>query len=241
MNVADIMTRGVIGVTPETTVAEAVRLMLDSRISGLPVLDGDKLVGIVTEGDLIRRAEIGTERRMPWWRSILAGPGREAERYVATHAIKIGDLMTTDVDTVAPGEPLSDAVEVMNRRSIKRLPVVENDKLVGIISRADLLRALLAAFTEPAPNPHSDAEIRAAVVAELGSHPWGRDGVIEVHVSKGVVDLQGTIFDERIRTAARVAAEGVPGVVQVTDHLVWIEPMSGIVMMPPDVKGPYAS
>ncbi len=240
MKVADVMTRGVIGVSPETTVAEAVNLMLSSRISGLPVVDKGKLVGIVTEGDLIRRAELGTERRVSWWRSLLMTPGKEAEEYVLSHAAKVDDVMTTDVDTVTPESDLVDAVDLMNRRAIKRLPVVEGDRLVGIMSRADLLRALAAKFDRQKSGDLSDTEIRDAVRTELGRHPWGRDGFIEVHVRAGIVELEGTIYDERTRAAARVAAESVPGVKSVTDHLVWIEPMSGVVMLPPDVEGPYS-
>ena len=144
MDVADVMTRHVVTVAPMTTIADAAGLMLQHRISGLPVVDekGD-LLGIVTEGDLLRRTETGTERRHKPWLELLLGPGRLAQEYVDAHAQFVSEAMTRDVVSVTPQSPLSEVVRLMERQNVKRLPVLEAGKLVGIVSRANLVQALL--------------------------------------------------------------------------------------------------
>src|SRR6516165_2504909 len=149
MIASDVMTRTVLSVRPDATIAEAIRLMLDNRISGLPVIDeAGRLVGMLTEGDLLRRGETGTERHRPRWLEILMGPGRLAGDYVRTHGRRIGEVMTRDPVSVTPDTPLKEVVELMERRRIKRVPVLDGDVPVGILSRADLLRALLGALEE---------------------------------------------------------------------------------------------
>ena len=238
MNASDVMTREILSVGPDTTVVEAVRTMLDNRISGLPVIDAaGRLVGILTEGDLLRRGETGTERQRPRWLEILMGPGRLAGEYVRTHGRKVDGLMTRDVVSVTPDTPLKEVVELMERRRIKRVPVLDGDDApVGILSRADLLRALLGALEEkPAPTT-SDEEIRERILGELAKAAWmPRDG-LTITVENGVVDLNGVILDEKERGALRVAAENVPGVRAVEDHLVWVEPVSGTVIDAPPAK-----
>ena len=143
MKVQDIMTRKVLSIEPDATVLQAVRSMLQNKISGLPVVDADgKLVGIVTEGDFLRRAETTTERRRPRWLEFLVGPGRLADEYVHTHARKIADVMTPEPYTVTEDTSLEDVVQLMEKHRIKRLPVVRGKQLVGIVSRANLLHAL---------------------------------------------------------------------------------------------------
>ena len=237
MNAADVMTHNILSVRPDATIAEAIRLMLDTRISGLPVIDqAGLLVGILTEGDLMRRGETGTERQRPRWLEILMGPGRLAGEYVRTHGRKVDGIMTRDVVSVTPDTPLKEVVELMERRRIKRMPVLDGDVLVGILSRADLLRALLGALEEkPAPTT-SDEEIRERILGELAKAAWmPRDG-LTITVENGVVDLNGVILDEKERGALRVAAENVPGVRAVEDHLVWVEPVSGTVIDAPPAK-----
>jgi CBS domain-containing protein len=234
MNASHVMTREILSVRPETTVAEAIRTMLDNRISGLPVIDeAGRLAGVLTEGDLMRRGETGTERQRPRWLEILMGPGRLAGEYVRTHGRKIGEVMTRDVVSVTPDTPLREVVELMERHRIKRVPVLDGDVLVGILSRADLLRALADALEEePAPTT-SDEEIRERILGELAKAAWmPRDG-LAITVENGVVDLNGVILDEKERAALRVAAENVPGVRAVEDHLVWVEPVSGTVIEAP--------
>jgi len=235
MNASDVMTRNVLSVRPEATIAEAIRLMLDNRISGLPVLDETgRLVGILTEGDLLRRGETGTERHRPRWLEILMGPGRLAEEYVRTHGRRIAEVMTRDPVGVSPDTPLEEIVALMERHRIKRVPVLDGDVPVGILSRADLLRGALAEAPVAAA---SDEEIHERILAELARAAWvPRDGVA-ITVKNGVVDLNGVILDEKERVALRVAAENVPGVRAVQDHLVWVEPVSGTVIDAPTAAG----
>jgi CBS domain-containing protein len=240
MNAADIMTRNILSVRPESPVVEAIGSMLDNHVSGLPVIDeAGQLVGIVTEGDLLRRGETGTERHRPRWVEILMGPGRLAGEYIRTHGRKVGDIMTLELISVDPETPLDEIVELMERRRIKRVPVLEGEKLVGIVSRADFLRALARRLEDHSAVAAGDEEIRAQILAELAKVSWvPRDGV-GITVENGVVDLNGVILDEKEREALRVAAENVPGVRAVEDHLVWVEPVSGtIVDAPPPVPTP---
>jgi CBS domain-containing protein len=234
MNASDVMTREVVTVTRDTPVAQAIRLMLDRGVSGLPVLDAEgKIAGILTEGDLLRRGETGTERHRPRWLEILLGPGRMAGEYVRTHGRKVEDVMTRDVISVTEETPLEECVELMERRRIKRVPVVAGDALAGIVSRADLLRALANALDEHAAASRSDDEIREHILAELAKVAWvPRDG-IAITVTNGVVRLDGVILNETEREALRVVAENTAGVIGVEDRLVWIEPVSGMLVDPP--------
>ena len=234
MNASHVMTREILSVGPDTTVAEAIRTMLDNRISGLPVIDeAGRLAGVLTEGDLMRRGETATERHRPRWLEILMGPGRLAEEYVRTHGRKIGEVMTRDPVCVRPDTTLKEIVELMERHRIKRVPVLEGEVMVGILSRADLLRGLAGALEAAPVAATSDEEIRERILAELARAAWvPRDG-IAITVENGVVDLNGVILDEKERGALRVAAENVPGVKAVEDHLVWVEPVSGTVIDAP--------
>lgn len=234
MKAADVMTRNVLTVGPESSVAQAIRLMLNNNISGLPVLAADrKVVGILTEGDLLRRGETGTERHRPRWLEILMGPGRAAGEYVRTHGRKVADIMSTDVVSVSADTPLDEVVGLMERRRIKRVPVVEGEALVGIVSRADLLRSLLGVLDAQPAEARRDEEILELIQAELAKRSWvPRDG-LSISVKDGVVDLNGVILEEEEREALRVVAENAPGVKAVEDHLVWIEPVSGTVIEPP--------
>ncbi len=233
MNAAQIMTTGVISVTPDSPITQAVRLMLQHHISGLPVVDQGKLVGIVSEGDLLRRVETGTQRRRPRWLEFLIGPGRLASEYVHASGRKVHEVMTPDVRTVTEDAPLEAVVELMERHRIKRVPVVRGDALVGIVTRANLLHALAGLAREAPPAQTDDAGIRERVLAELKQQAWAPVGQLNVVVRNGVVELWGAITDERQRQAIQVAAENVPGVKRVVDQLVWIEPTSGMVIMPP--------
>jgi len=234
MIAAEVMSRKVVSVSPDATITAAIRLMLDHQISGLPVVDAaGKLLGILTEGDLLRRAETGTERHRPRWLEILMGPGRLAGEYVRTHGRKVEEIMTRDLVSVTPDTPLDEIVALMERRRIKRVPVLDGDSPVGIVSRADLLRAL-ARTLEERPRPAAgDDEIRERILAELANVSWvPRDG-LAITVADGIVRLDGVILDEKERDALRVAAENVPGVRAVEDRLVWVEPMSGTIIDAP--------
>jgi CBS domain-containing protein len=231
---SDLMTRTLLSVRPDATVAEAIRMMLDNHIAGLPVIDQtNRLVGILTEGDLLRRSETGTERKRPRWLEILMGPGRLAEEYVRTHGRKVEEVMTLDPVTVTPDTPLNEVVQLMERHRIKRVVVLDGDVPVGILSRADLLPALLRALEEKSAPATTDEEIRERILGELANAAWvPREGVA-ITVENGVVYLNGVILDEEERAALRVAAENVPGVRAVEDHLVWVEPVSGTIIGAP--------
>jgi CBS domain-containing protein len=227
MQVRDVMTRNVISVRASQSVLEAARLMLQNRVSGLPVVDAaGALVGIVTEGDFLRRGEIGTQRQRPKWLEFLLGPGRLAAEYVHTAGRTVEEVMTPDPATVSEDDSLETVVELMERRHVKRLPVVRDGRTVGIVSRANLMDALIetARYTHgPAPD---DGAIRDRIVAAFADKHWAPR--INVAVHNGIAELSGIITDERERRALIVAAENVAGVKALHDHLVWVEPMSGI-------------
>ena len=231
MNAREVMTRRLVTATPETPIEEAVRLMLDNRVSGLPVIDAAGApVGVVTEGDLLRRIETGTDKRHSGWIRLLLGPGRLAAEYTRSHAHKVGEVMTTEVVSVGPETPLAEVVELMEERRIKRVPVVDGGKLVGIVSRANLVAALAGMLAKERGAALSDDDIRRAILAEIDKQPWGPRESVDAIVTDGVVELQGTILDERERAALIVAAENLPGVKSVQDKLVWVEPNSGMVI-----------
>lgn len=235
MKVRDVMTSRVVTISPDATVREAAQRMLSKRISGLPVVDGEgKLVGIVTEGDFLRRAEIGTGKKRSLWWDILLGPGRLAEEYVQSHGRHIKDVMTPEPYTTTADAALEDVVALMEKREIKRVPVVENGKVIGIVSRSNLIRALVSAAPAIPAGGADDATIRARILEELNRERWAALGTTDVLVRSGVVHLWGIITDERERQALIVAAENVPGVKSVRDHLSWMEPGSGIVIPPED-------
>jgi CBS domain-containing protein len=226
MQVRDVLTRNVISVTADQSVLEAAQSMLANRISGLPVVDATgNLVGIVTEGDFLRRGEIGTQRQRPKWLEFVVGPGRLATEYVHSSGRTVEEVMTPDPCTVTEDDSLETVVELMERYHVKRLPVLRDSRLVGIVSRANLMDA----FTERARYANGqaggDATIRNRILAAIGSARWAPN--IEVDVHDGVAELSGMITDERERKALIVAAENVPGVRAVHDHVVWVEPMSG--------------
>lgn len=235
MKVVDVMTREVVSIAPDASVMEAVRLMLQHKISGLPVIDGSgKLQGVVTEGDFLRRVETGTERKRSRLVEFLLGPGRLATDYVHTTGRKVDEVMTPDARTVGEDEPLEKVVHLMERYRIKRVPVVRGDKVVGIVTRQNLMRALASLALAEHPVAADDATIRERLLAELKRQSWAPVGLIDVVVKDGVVKLSGALTDERERQAIRIAAENIPGVKKVEDHLVWIEPNTGVIVEAPE-------
>jgi CBS-domain-containing membrane protein len=229
MKAAEVMTHNVFTVEPDASILQAIRIMLQRRISGLPVVDpGGALVGIVTEGDLLRRSEIGTQRQRPRWLEFLIGPGRMASEYVHTRGRRVAEVMSTSVCTISEDTSVQDIVQLMEKHQVKRVPVMRNGTLVGIVSRANLLHALASVVLRTAASATDDIAIREYLLAEIDKQPWAPAGMVNVVVSNGAVHLWGTILDDRARYGLQVAAENTPGVKAVHDHLVWIEPMSGI-------------
>jgi CBS domain-containing protein len=240
MKTSEIMSREVVSIGPEASIREAIRLMLEHRISGVPVVDGaGKLRGILTEGDLLRRFETGTERNRRPWLEFFLGPRRLAEDYVKTHGRRVEDIMTRGVVSIGPDTPVGEVVEMMESRRIKRLPVLDGDALVGIVSRADLMGAVARVLDRSEDLASSDDAIRERVLAELKKAAgWAPRSGVTVTVRDGVVELDGAIFEEKERTALRVVAENVPGVRAVEDRLVWVEPVTGTVLEPPPAAAP---
>jgi CBS domain-containing protein len=237
MQVKDVMTRNVISVQSDDQVLKAARLMLQNRISGLPVIDKDgELVGIVTEGDFLRRSEIGTQRRRSKWLEFIVCPGKLAEDYVHASGRKVEEIMTPDPCVVGEDDPLEKVVELMERRRVKRLPVVRAGRMVGIVSRANLMHALASLARDVAPPAGPDWAIRNQILTALGNQHWAPN--VNVVVKNGVAEVWGCITDDRERQGIIVAVENVAGVKQVHDHMVWVEPMSAMAFPSPedDVK-----
>jgi CBS domain-containing protein len=219
MRAHQIMTQQVITVGADATIVEAADTMLRHHISGLPVVDAaGKLIGIISEGDFIRRAEVGTQRERGRWLAFLAGADRIAADFVHAHGRKVGEIMTPDPITITEDTPLDHIVQVMQSNNIKRLPVVRGDRLVGIVTRSDFLAAV-ADLARNVPNlPADDDRMRSAVSAEIEQAAW-RPCKLKVTVRDGIVSLNGVIKSENARRAAIVAAENVPGVRKVLDNL----------------------
>jgi CBS domain-containing protein len=234
MRVKDVMTPNVICITADEPVLKAARLMLQNRISGLPVLDKEgELIGMVTEGDFLRRGELGTQRRRPKWLEFIVGPGKLAQEYTQSAGRKVEDIMTPDPRTIAEDETLEAVVDMMERHHVKRLPVTRRGRMVGIVSRANLMHALASITRDSlAVPPAGDSVIRERILAAITKQDWAPH--INVIVKNGIAELHGVITDDRERQGLIVAAENVPGVKQVRDHLVWVEPISGMSFPSPD-------
>jgi len=219
MRAHQIMTRQVITVDPETSVVEAANKMLQHHISGLPVVDAaGKLIGIISEGDFIRRAEIGTQRERGRWLRFLVGAGQIASDFVHERGRKVREIMTPAPVTITDDTPLKEIVRTFERHNIKRLPVVRRDKLVGIVTRSNLIQAV-ADLARDVPDPTADDDnIQSKIRAAIESADWS-PSQFNVIVRDGIVHLSGLITDERCRQAAIVAAENVSGVRQVHDEI----------------------
>lgn len=230
MKAKDIMTRAVVSISETATVLDAARLMTKHRISGLPVVDADgNLVGIISEGDLLRRTELATIKKRYPLMSFLLSPGRLAEEYTHTHGRFVGEVMTAHPRFVTEDADLEQIVTILEKRRIRRLPVIREGALVGIVTTGNVIKAFVDA-AEYSPKSSEDSDIQKAILAEIDKNTWAPTASIDVSVIGGTVTLSGTIFDDRERNALKVLAENVPGVRAVRDNLVWVEPRSGIVV-----------
>jgi CBS domain-containing protein len=234
MRAHQIMTRDVITVTPHTTIEDVASIMLRSHISGLPVLDeAGNLVGIVSQSDFLRRSEIGTGRKRPAWLQFLIGPNKAAADFVRERGRKVEDVMTEEPVTVGEDTPLEELVAVMEKKGIKRLPVVSGRILKGIVTRSNLLQAV-ASMAHEIPDPTADDDhIRDRILRTVNATDWRPIG-FEVTVRKGVVHLHGIITSDKARQAAIVAAENTAGVKKVHDHLCWVDTYSGFYVESPE-------
>ncbi|HEY1857577.1 CBS domain-containing protein [Acidocella sp.] len=228
MNVAALMSTNIVSVLPSTTLADAVRIMLAHNVSGLPVLETDgTLVGMITEGDLLRRTELESEGKQPSWLKVFLMPSSVAADYVATHGRRVCEVMTPHPMHVGPAADLAEVSRLMLHKHVKRLPVLEADRLVGIISRSDVLRALARKLIE-VPEERTDEEIRTYIKNEIAHAKWAPKSSIKIEVKEKVVNLEGTIFSDEERQAVIVIAENAPGVKIVQDHLTYVDPGSGM-------------
>lgn len=219
MRADQIMTSQVITIGADASIVEAIDKMLRHQVSGLPVVDTDgKLIGIISEGDFIRRTETGTQRKSGRWLDCLAGADRVAADFVREHGRKVGQIMTPDPVTVTEDTPLAQIVRIMESHNVKRLPVVRGDRLVGIVTRADFLPALAELARQVAAPSADDDRIRSRVIATIEQAVW-RPRRLNVMVRDGIVSLGGVVKSEKARQAAIVAAENVAGVKKVQDHL----------------------
>jgi CBS domain-containing protein len=232
MNAADIMTPDVITVGPDTPLDQIVTLMLDGRISGIPVVDEDAVIGIVTEGDLLRRVELGSEPRRSHLLELVSRATPLAAEYVRSHGRKASEVMTESVITVDDTTPIAEIARILETRRIKRVPVLRDGKLVGIVSRANLLRALATRLQATAPSQVDDQRIRTALLTELRAHKWGAMvAQLDVTVETGGVELWGVVHSQEQKMAVRVLAENMPGVTRVEDHLEDVSASSLLVPM----------
>ena len=221
MRAIDVMARNVVTATPQTTVQDAAKLMINHRISGLPIVDADRqLVGIVTEGDLLRRAETGTERQRSGWSEWFSPNSRLAAEYIKSHARRVSDVMSRDVVSVTELVSLGEIAALMETKRIKRVPVLHDGKLVGIVSRANLVRALAMTINErPSGTEADDRAIRDRLLAELKALKWAEVSPANITVKDGIVHLWSSYYSDQEKRALVVAAESIPGVRRVEDHM----------------------
>jgi CBS domain-containing protein len=218
MQVREVMTSPVVTVAPGTAVREIAKLLLEHRISAVPVTDADQqILGLVSEADLMARPEIAGEMRDRWWLRLFATDASLAHDYVKAHGLRAEDVMTGAVVSVAPDAGLDEAVAQMDRKGVRRCLVVENGRLAGVVSRADLLRGFVAAGASAAVG-EQDRMIKATLLAELRHKPWTSINASRIFVADGVVRFSGGVGSDDERQALRVAAESIPGVRGVEDH-----------------------
>lgn len=218
MRAKDIMTTNVVTVRADMAVPDIAELLLSRNISGVPVTDENgAVVGIVTEGDLIQRAESGP-KHTSWWLCLVGDSSRSAENYIKTHGMTAGDVMTRNVLTVDEETPIGDIARIMAERHVKRVPVVSDGELVGIVSRSNLLRGMVTRDSTAMPTA-DDRTIKDTILEQVGEQGWVSHGTLNVIVTGGVVELWGWVESEQERRALILLAKGIPGVARVEDHL----------------------
>jgi CBS domain-containing protein len=228
MKAQDIMTREVATVRPETSVREIAALLMEKNISGVPVVSDDgAIVGIVSEGDLLHRAEVGTERKHKWWFRIFADSDAAAREYAKAHGLSARDMMSRYVISVRDDADLRDVADILDRHRIKRVPVLRDGRLVGIISRRDLVRALSQAQPSSTPAELDNAALHMTLRDRFKSQSWLNDAYINVAVNDGVVELWGLVVSDDQHRALRTLVEETPGVRRVEDRLTMAGPLRG--------------
>jgi CBS domain-containing protein len=221
MRAIDVMVRDVVTVRPDTDVADAVKLLAEHDVSALPVVDGEgNLLGILSEADLIHRAEIGTEKHRPWWLEAVTGASTLAEEFAKSHGKKVGEIMTSAAISVSEDTPLSEIAALFEQKRIKRVPVIKDGKLIGIVSRSNLIQALATVVGRMDQHDETDRQIRLDLLSRLQEQKWTDFGSRNITVSARVVHLWGLVGSEAERKALLALAEDVPGVSRVSDEMI---------------------
>ena len=219
MKARDVMASHVVTVSPELDVKAVANTLVTNSISGVPVVDANKkIVGIISEGDLVRRVVLGIERKRSWWFELFSSPDQQWAQFARSHGRKAKDIMTRRVITVDPDTSLQEIANLLEGHGIKRVPVVKDDKLVGIVTRANLVQALASRGIAFFDRKEIDEDLRNAVLSKLHKLPW-TGSVVDVIVDRDVVNLWGVVRTEEEKNAFRVVAEATPGVRAVKDHL----------------------
>ena len=221
MKASDVMSVNVIAARPDQSIEEVAMVMLSKGISGLPVIDNlGRLIGIVSEGDLIRRAESGTTHRRSWWLHLLMGRDALAQEYIKENSRRVEDVMTRQVITASPTTPLVTIAELLERHRVKRVPIISDGKLIGIVSRANVLQAVASASRFEHAFAKNDTDLREAILEKIRNEPWGQTCLLNVTVTDGAADLWGVAESEAQKKAFRIAAEITPGVRAVNDNVI---------------------
>jgi CBS-domain-containing membrane protein len=221
MHAIDVMVRDVVTVAPEDDIATAAKLLVDHDISALPVVDAaGHIVGILSEADLLRRVELDTEKKRSWWKEAILPAAILSHDYAHAHGRKVSELMSETVISAAPDTPLSQIATLLERHHIKRLPIIEDGRLVGMVSRSNLVQALAASAPPPRDDVQSDRAIRLEILARLAEQPWAGFGDRNVVVADGVVHLWGLVASRDEHLALKALVETVPGVHAISDETI---------------------
>jgi CBS-domain-containing membrane protein len=221
MRAIDVMTSDVITIDENASVHTAAKLLMEHDISAVPVVDKDnRVIGMVSEGDLLHRAETGTEQWRSWWLEMMASRNQLATEYIKSHSDKVRDVMTRGVISVTEATPVADIALLLETHRIKRVPVLRNGKLVGVVSRANLVRALAMMIEEPPSETEADDRvIRDKLMAELRAQKWAEVSPANITVKNGIVHLWSSYLSEQERRALVLLAQSTPGVRRVEDHM----------------------
>jgi CBS-domain-containing membrane protein len=221
MKAMDVMVRDVVTVKPDDSVSEVVKLLAEHDVSALPVLaDGGKVVGMISEADLMRRPEIGTEKHRPWWMEAITPAATLAEDFAKSHGQHVDEIMSRHVISASEDTSLGDIATLLERHRIKRIPILRDGKLVGVVSQSNLIQALASSQAQAHAGAETDRDIRVQILSRLGEQDWTDFGSRNVIVTDGVVHLWGLVGSEEERKALTALAEDVPGVVRVSDEMI---------------------
>jgi CBS-domain-containing membrane protein len=221
MRAMDVMVRDVVTVSPEDDVGRVIELLAEHDTSALPVVDaGGNVVGMIGDLDLLRRPELGTEKHRPWWIEAMTPASTLAAEFAKSHGRRVAEVMSTNVVSAAEDTPLGDIATLLEKHRIKRVPILRDGKLVGMVSRSNLIQALASSQHQPHDAAETDRDIRAILLTQLGEQDWTDFGSRNIIVTDGVVHLWGLVGSEAERKALTALAEGVPGVVRVSDEMI---------------------